>query len=277
MKRAGILLRAVPFLLRAVPVVLLALTASSGASAMDRADLTAVLKTIPPNGPFWEYGNVVMRGRTRKAGVAAVVFPHWSHRARYTCRVCHQELGFSMRRGYSGITRDQYLAGKFCGACHDGTTAFTAKDGPQPQCKKCHMENTKDLAKKFAVFSASLPLAPFGNGIDWAAAIKEGSVRPNNFLYTDATIEFPSNLKRPLKMGTASPRSEVDFSHADHFAELDCSSCHPDIFNIKRKTTASFSMDSNIYGSFCGACHMLVAFPMNDCRRCHKSMSNSAY
>jgi hypothetical protein len=33
-------------------------------------------------------------------------------------------------------------------------------------------------------------------------------------------------------------------------------------------------MDNNIFGNFCGACHMLVAFPMNDCRRCHPQMQN---
>jgi hypothetical protein len=36
-------------------------------------------------------------------------------------------------------------------------------------------------------------------------------------------------------------------------------------------------MDSNIYGNFCGACHLQVAFPMNDCRRCHTSMGNTSF
>jgi c(7)-type cytochrome triheme protein len=271
-------LKTARFLLRAIPALLIVLMLSSGGSAMDHSDLAKVLKTMPPNGPFWKYGNVVMRAKSRKTGMAPVVFSHWSHRSRYTCRVCHQELGFSMRQGDSGITRDQYLAGKFCGACHNGSTAFTVKDGPQAQCKKCHMENTKDLEKQFSAFSESLPMAPFGNGIDWAAAVKDGTIRPVNFLKSsEAIIQFPDKLKQPLKLGTASPRSDVNFSHEDHFAELDCSSCHPDIFNIKKKTTAAFSMDSNVFGGFCGACHMQVAFPMNDCKRCHQSMSNPGF
>jgi c(7)-type cytochrome triheme protein len=267
----------VKFLQHVVPALLILLLVSSYGSAMDREELGKVLKTMPPNGPFWKYGNVVMRAKSKKAGMAPVVFSHWSHRARYTCRVCHQEIGFSMRQGDTGITRDQYLAGKFCGVCHNGSSAFTVKDGPQPQCRKCHLENTKELERQFASFSDSLPLAPFGNGIDWAAALKEGMIKPVNSLTSDQTLKIPDKLKQPLKLGTTSPRSDVAFSHEDHFAELDCSSCHPDLFNIKTKTTSAFSMDSNIYGSFCGACHMQVAFPMNDCHRCHRSMNNSAY
>ena len=54
---------------------------------------------------------------------------------------------------------------------------------------------------------------------------------------------------------------------------MDCAVCHPDIFNIKEKGTPYFSMETNIDGMFCGTCHMRVAFPMNDCRRCHPGMS----
>jgi len=258
--------------------LLIVLLVSSGGSAMDHGELAKVLKTMPPNGPFWKYGNVVMRSKSRQAGMAPVVFAHWSHRTRFTCRVCHQELGFSMRQGDSGITRNQYLSGKFCGTCHNGSYAFTVKDGPQAQCKRCHMESTTHLEERFSEFSELLPMARFGNGIDWAAALKDGTIAPvNSIRPSPSTIPFPEKLRQPLKLGTASPRSDVSFSHEDHFAELDCSSCHPDIFNIKKRSTADFSMDSNIYGSFCGACHMQVAFPMNDCKRCHKSMSNRGY
>ncbi len=257
--------------------LLIVLSVYSGGFAMDRSELGKVLKTIPPNGPFWKYGNVTMRIRSKEAGMDPVVFPHWSHRARYTCRVCHQELGFGMRRGDSGITRSQYLSGKFCGACHNGNTAFTVQAGAGAQCGRCHMKNPQQLEALFDEFSQSLPMAGFGNGIDWAAALNEGLITPANSLKGSVEVlPFPEKLKAPLKLGTASPRSDVSFSHEEHFAELDCSSCHPDIFNIKKKSTEAFTMDSNIYGSFCGVCHMLVAFPMNDCRRCHKGMNNNS-
>jgi hypothetical protein len=31
-------------------------------------------------------------------------------------------------------------------------------------------------------------------------------------------------------------------------------------------------MKMNLAGEFCGVCHMTVAFPMNDCKRCHPAM-----
>ena len=261
-----------------ISLVFLVLLLSSGTGLSgDREELGKVLKAMPPNGPFWKYGNVLMRRKSVKAGMAPVVFPHWIHRARYTCRVCHLELGFSMLSGDTRITREQYLAGKYCGACHDGKTAFTVRDEEPHQCGKCHMKDTHALEMQFEKFAAKLPMASFGNGIDWAKALNSGYVKPKNSVVTQhLNIQFPEKLRAPIKLGTTSPRSDVAFSHEDHFAELDCSSCHPDIFNIKKKGTETFSMERNIYGNFCGACHMYVAFPMNDCKRCHPQMSNSS-
>jgi c(7)-type cytochrome triheme protein len=259
-------------------VVLIALTVLLDCGvghALEHEELDKILKSTPPNGPFWKYGTVIMRRKSRKAGMKPVVFAHWSHRARYTCRVCHLELGFSMRAGETGITREQYIAGKYCGACHDGKTAFSVKDGPQSNCARCHMENPGLMEATFEKFAATLPQSTFGNGIDWAKALRDGKINPRNSLSGEQiTMTLPDKLRQPLKLGTTSPRSDVIFSHSEHFAGLDCSSCHPDIFNIKKKGTQKFSMEANLYGSYCGACHMFVAFPMNDCRRCHPSMSN---
>lgn len=242
--------------------------------AADRAELGNIIKTIPSNGPFWKYGTLEMHHKTKKAGIPAAVFSHWSHRARYTCRVCHQELGFSMRSGDTGITRATYVSGKYCGACHNGATAFTVQEGAARQCGRCHMEDTRALESQFDEFAGDLPFSRFGNGIDWAEAIKTGKIHPVNALTSDLSIQqLPEKLKLPMKLGTAEFRSDVTFSHEDHFLELDCSACHPDIFNIKKKGTKAFTMENNIFGNYCGACHMRVAFPMNDCRRCHSQMT----
>ena len=77
-------------LLQVLPALLIVLLVGSGGAAMDHGELEKVLKTMPPNGPFWKYGNVVLGSKSRKAGMAPVIFSHWSHRSRYTCRVCHQ-------------------------------------------------------------------------------------------------------------------------------------------------------------------------------------------
>ena len=34
-----------------------------------------------------------------------------------------------------------------------------------------------------------------------------------------------------------------------------------------------FSMPLILKGEFCGVCHVTVAFPMNDCKRCHPAMT----
>jgi len=138
------------------------------------------------------------------------------------------------------------------------------------------MKNREALDSRFKTFAANLSSSQFGNGIDWAKALNEGAIEPINTLSADySPLPLPDNLKKPLKLGTTSPNSDVTFSHEEHYAEMDCLSCHPDIFNIKKKGTEAFSMDKNIFGRFCGTCHMRVAFPMNECHRCHPRISNS--
>lgn len=249
------------------------------AVAMDRDELGRMLKTMPPNGPAEQYGNVVMRTRSKKAGIPPAVFPHWLHRARYTCSVCHVELELGMRRGANGISREGCLSGKYCGACHNGKTAFTVKEeGGKKECARCHLKDSSLLDDKFSQFAAQLPPTTYGNSIDWEAALIQGLIVPRNGLSDNKPRpELPAALRKSLSLGTGTSRSAVTFSHEEHNFEMDCTVCHPDIFNIKKKGTRLFSMETNIYGQYCGVCHMRVAFPMNDCRRCHSEMSNSSF
>ena len=58
---------------------------------------------------------------------APAVFPHWVHRVKYKCYVCHNDtVGFKMKAGSAAITMDLIDEGKFCGACHKGKPAFAA-------------------------------------------------------------------------------------------------------------------------------------------------------
>ena len=269
------------FIVRLLSITVLVASAFSFlpplARGVERDELGKVLQMIPSNGPPEHYGNVILRKRSEKAGMPPVVFPHWAHRARYTCRVCHLELQFSHRQDDTGITRAAYLAGRYCGACHDGKTAFSVKDEAPRQCDRCHLKSLKSLDARFNAFAAKLPSSDFGNGIDWASALDDGIIQPKNTLSGDYTpLPLPDNLKKPLKLGTTSPNSDVTFSHEEHYAELDCSSCHPDIFNIKKKGTVAFSMDKNVYGRYCGTCHRRVAFPMSACHSCHPQIKNKA-
>ena len=80
-----------------------------------------------------EYGDVVLNKRSEKEGVAPVIFPHWFHRIRYRCKVCHSELGFEMRAGANQVLMADIVRGKFCGACHNGDIAWSTEN-----CRLCH-------------------------------------------------------------------------------------------------------------------------------------------
>ena len=86
--------------------------------------------TQPANA---EYGDVVLNRRAEKEGVRPVIFPHWFHRIRFRCKVCHQELGFKMRVGSNDVRMADIINGKFCGMCHNGDVAW----GPD-RCDLCH-------------------------------------------------------------------------------------------------------------------------------------------
>lgn len=63
----------------------------------------------------------------------ASVFSHFAH-DQYPCASCHPALFPQSRKGF---THDDIDAGKFCGACHDGKTAFSLDD-PDVRCGVCH-------------------------------------------------------------------------------------------------------------------------------------------
>ena len=80
-----------------------------------------------------EYGDVVLNRHAERQGVRPVVFPHWFHRIRFRCKVCHHELGFRMRAGANDVQMADIIDGKFCGMCHNERIAW----GPD-RCDLCH-------------------------------------------------------------------------------------------------------------------------------------------
>jgi hypothetical protein len=54
--------------------------------------------------PAYRYGLVQLGNRAAGARVPPVSFDHWSHRARFTCRLCHVDVGFAMAAGQTGIS-----------------------------------------------------------------------------------------------------------------------------------------------------------------------------
>ena len=126
----------------------------------------------------YEFGRVVLNNYSEKAGLSPVVFDHWLHRSKFTCRVCHVDIGFAMKAGLTSIKASNNIAGYYCGACHNGKmlsegqvvfascvkkSSHSDLDG----CNRCHSFG-KEVRKKydFAEFTQRFPKERFGNGID---------------------------------------------------------------------------------------------------------------
>lgn len=96
------------------------------------AACAAVLGLAAP-GAQAEYGDVVINNYSDASGMRPVVFPHWFHRIRYSCKVCHSDLGFKFKAGGNDINMVKVIDGQFCGACHNGDVAWSIEN-----CNMCH-------------------------------------------------------------------------------------------------------------------------------------------
>ncbi len=80
-----------------------------------------------------EYGDVVINNYSDDAGMRPVIFPHWFHRIRFRCKVCHADLGFKFKAGGNKINMLKIIDGEYCGACHNGEVAWSVEN-----CILCH-------------------------------------------------------------------------------------------------------------------------------------------
>lgn len=71
--------------------------------------------------------------------VKAVIFEHKNHMAQgLDCDSCHSglfEMATGTAEGNEDFTMDSLYKGKYCGACHDGSTAFASNT----RCTVCHI------------------------------------------------------------------------------------------------------------------------------------------
>ncbi len=80
-----------------------------------------------------EYGDIVINNYSDAAGMRPAIFPHWFHRVRFRCKVCHADLGFKFKAGGNDINMVKIIDGQFCGACHNGELAWSVEN-----CNLCH-------------------------------------------------------------------------------------------------------------------------------------------
>lgn len=223
-----------------------------------------------------EFGNLVINNYSSMVNKPPVVFKHWLHRAKYSCRLCHVDIGFAMKAGGTNITEEDNRRGLFCGSCHNGKTAFgpmstERKDTlDMASCKRCHSYGLDvDFKHDFYEFQKNMPRERFGNGIDWQKAEDTGKVTIID--YIEGISIKGVDLKEPEKFNlnpTENNMPEIIFSHAKHTKWSGCELCHPEIFGVKRGYQP-YSMGEIFSGKYCGVCHGPVAFPNIDCQRCH--------
>ena len=230
-----------------------------------------------------DYGNVVMNNYSEKAGMAPVVFQHWLHRARFTCRLCHVDIGFGMKAGTTNVKAIDNINGYYCGTCHNGKRSFkgvekmfeacSKKHTPEDskRCERCHSLG-KSVKREYdlAEFTAKFPKERFGNGINWEQAEEMGLIKPLDFL-DGVSIKRPAlAIQKDFSLDAkVEGMPSIIFSHKKHTVWNGCEVCHPEIFIGVKKGSTKYSMIEIFDGKYCGVCHGKVAFPTLDCQRCH--------
>ena len=108
-------------------------SAISGLLSMVAVALFSLAVLTAPQDAKAEYADVVINNYADAAGMRPVVFPHWYHRIRFRCKVCHADLGFQFKAGGNKITMAKIINGQFCGACHNGQISWSVEN-----CNMCH-------------------------------------------------------------------------------------------------------------------------------------------
>jgi c(7)-type cytochrome triheme protein len=230
----------------------------------------------------YEYGGVVIGNSSSNAGLSPVQFDHWLHRAKYTCRLCHVDIGFAMKVNATGIKAADNMKGYYCGTCHNGkmalgdrrifeacATKYTKEDSKR--CNRCHSRGeTVKREYDFASFIEKFPKERFGNGVDWEKAEETGLIKPIDSIEGISVKRPPLATQKDFTIAAkVETMPEIIFSHKKHTVWNGCELCHPEIFPSIRKGATKYSMTDIFEGKYCGACHMSVAFPTTDCQRCH--------
>lgn len=102
------------------------------------AALLAIVLVLPGAAPgLAAPGDLVFeRKEGASQGIPPSIFPHWVHRIRYRCSVCHPAI-FEMQAGASEITMNKIKQGEVCGRCHNGNIAFNVEF---QNCTRCHRQ-----------------------------------------------------------------------------------------------------------------------------------------
>jgi len=207
-------------------------------------------------------GDIQMNRTAKQYGVPPVVFPHWAHRLQFTCGACHPGI-FRMQAGGHEILMEKMAArGTFCLACHDGKVAWKPVN-----CGRCHQGSERAPENRDPELALKdFPRDP-GRNVDWVGAIRRGLITPRSSLSGKRAEKAPIPADSLMRRTETLPA--VGFPHASHALWLECRNCHPAIFAPKNGGN-EISMAKIQAGQSCGVCHGKVAFPVDQCTRCHR-------
>lgn len=257
------------------PIVVFAALVSSviiAGSALAQGDVTKETdfrKIKPPAA----HGTVIMnRSTASSAEVKPVVFPHWAHRDKYSCKACHTDIGFKLKSNTTGVTQADIEAGKYCGECHNGKAAFAATE-----CNRCHSYGIEVKEnRKFDDAVKGLPADHFGNKVDWVKALNEKKIKAGPAPGGKDDLQ-PLDLDVIIPVTKFVPHPpDVKFPHKPHTEQMDCTTCHTAIFKQQKGGNPEMNMMKIMAGQYCGVCHTRVAFPLDDCFRCHSQPAPKA-
>ncbi len=232
-----------------------------------------------------DYGKVILNSASQKEGLAPVGFDHWLHRSKYTCRLCHVDIGFVMKANATGIKAADNMKGVYCGVCHNGKMQFAGKavfaacstdKSDMKRCERCHSEG-KNVKKEyeFKVFTAKFPKDKMGNEVNWEKAASDGLIQPLDYIEGVSIKRMQKAIEKDFVIQPKSKGvDEIIFSHRKHSVWNGCEVCHPEIFIGGKKGSTKYTMQDLNDGKFCAVCHASVAFPLPECDRCHSKKVN---
>jgi c(7)-type cytochrome triheme protein len=234
------------------------------------------------------HGRVVLDNFSSTVRMPAVTFDHWRHRAMYTCRVCHVDLGFALEAGETRVSAGSNQAGQHCGACHDGKREYAGRailrscsGWPHADaargCTLCHTGPDSGPGRGYAQFKKGMPLDS-ADYIDWALVAQRGGlITPIDFLEGISEQHSAMKIDRNVTIQAKGTWLEsVTFSHRKHAQWNGCELCHPEVFPVTQRGAVKYDMNAIRGGQYCGVCHANVAFPLDACKRCHGNTSRPA-
>ncbi|MCF6180036.1 MAG: hypothetical protein L3J63_11710 [Geopsychrobacter sp.] len=230
----------------------------------------------------YDYGQVIIDNFSTSSGLSPVTFDHWTHRSKYTCRLCHVDIAFEMQAGATEITAADNMQDYYCGTCHNGKTRYqnqlifaacdlTQKKSAAARCQRCHLP-AKDPQRKrdFYAFIKGLPAERFGNKINWDKAETAGLIKPIDYLEGVSVKQESLPVQDDFALqAKVKGMPNIIFSHKKHVDWNGCETCHPEIFVGVKRGSTTYSMIDIFNRKYCGVCHGSVAFPLRGCQRCH--------